>query len=123
MESELRIRRRTGNRARILQIKWRALYTSRGRCKNQKIRARLASARTNGNGPESTSSGTDERVKVVIVLEQQRVSICAKFRRSRMFPDLRLDLIEGLRKSGVDLWVLPESFNDRQYWINLRNNS
>jgi hypothetical protein len=38
-----------------------------------------------------------------------------------MFPDLRLNLIERLRKSGIDLLVLPQSFNNSEDRINLRD--
>src|SRR5947207_15910789 len=73
------------------------------------------------NRPEGATRGTDPRVEIIVVLGYQGATVGAIVRRIWMFPHLSFDLIERLRKGGVDLLVLSQSFDYFEEWIDLRD--
>ena len=73
------------------------------------------------NRPEGATRGTDPRVEIIVVLDYQSTAVGAIAGRIRMFPDLSFDLIERLRKSGVDLLVLSQAFDYFKDRIDLRD--
>src|SRR6185295_4288492 len=106
-DGELRIRRHTGDGAGLLETKWRSfILLAICGCENQKVRTCLAGLRTNGNGPESAASGIDKGIKIVIVLQHERMPVRRKIRWHGVPPDLRLNLVESLRERGVEFLIL-----------------
>src|SRR5256885_16093548 len=73
------------------------------------------------NRPEGATGGTDPRGEIIVVLDYQSAAIGAIAGRVRMFPDLSFDLIERLRKGGVDLLVLSQAFDYFEDRIDLRD--
>src|SRR5437588_12480160 len=72
------------------------------------------------NCPQGTAGGANPRVEIIVVLDYQSTAVRAIAGRMRMLPDLSFDLIERLRKSGVDLLVLSQAFDYFEDRIDLR---
>src|SRR5438552_18642456 len=76
--------------------------------------------RSNGDGPECATRGTDPCIEIVVIVQHHRATARAVVGWIGMFPNGCLNFVERRRKSGLDFLILSQALDDLQYGISLR---
>ncbi len=114
-DSELRIGRSAGNGRRFFEFESRPLpFLSVVRRQNEKVGVSLFGMWADRDGPKSATCGAYPGVEIKIIAQHESAPLSAEAWGSRMFPDCSFDFVKVLRKSGFDLLILPQVFDDLQ---------